>query len=53
MDYHIAQTISPDDPIKQIFDALDWQAIAKLKLPKNLKKAEKDTTSSPCSKPYS
>ncbi|MEO0096166.1 MAG: transposase [candidate division WOR-3 bacterium] len=31
MDYYIAQTISPDDPIKQIFDTINWQEVANLK----------------------
>lgn len=41
MDLYIARTITPDDPIKQIFDAIDWQSMAKFKPPKKSKKGRK------------
>jgi transposase len=30
VDYHIAQTISPTDPVKLVFDVIDWQPIKNL-----------------------
>ncbi len=41
MDLYIARTITPDDPIKQIFDAIDWQSMAKFKPLKKSKKGRK------------
>jgi hypothetical protein len=31
LDFYIAQTITPDDRIKQVFDAINWQEVEKLK----------------------
>lgn len=31
MNFDISQTISPLDPIKRIFEAMDWHEIAELK----------------------
>ncbi|MEO0114375.1 MAG: hypothetical protein ABIK93_02740 [candidate division WOR-3 bacterium] len=42
VDYHIAQTISPNDPVKLVFDAIDWQPIRKL-LPNEKSKGKRST----------
>jgi len=41
MDFYIARTIAPDDPVKRIFEAINWQEVTKLKPPKKSKKGRK------------
>jgi len=41
MDLYIARTITPNDPIKQIFDTIDWQSMAKFTPPRKSKKGRK------------
>jgi hypothetical protein len=41
LDYYIAQTITPNDRIKRIFEAINWQEVEKLKPPRKSKKGRK------------
>uniref|UniRef100_A0A7V3RHV0 Transposase InsH N-terminal domain-containing protein n=1 Tax=candidate division WOR-3 bacterium TaxID=2052148 RepID=A0A7V3RHV0_UNCW3 len=42
LDFYIAQTITPNDRTKRIFEAINWQEVEKLKPPRKSKKGRKD-----------
>lgn len=44
VDYHVAQTISPTDPVKLVFDAIDWKPIRNL-LPEQKPKGKRGPNS--------